>query len=608
MIAAETGMLGGLAGSTDAARRWSWWAAVASGLSAVALSACGGSQPPARAYGSTELEQIRDSSLFLSGQYDGNLLVYGTGGVGQVPVTWWTLDLATGALQSYGLNMPPPYSPPTTTPPPPPPPSLYSCKNNLYDPSDLPGTFTLEITDTTTNVETDIHDVSPTINSCPDAAGNLTVFVADASGGVVLEAGPYTQLQPVELTIAVLAVISYYNGLGSVLAAPVTAPDQHELDLLDFTTFAVTVLVPGVPVSPAWATGATPVGSLQSTSVADIVSRLYDHYFYTRSMSDGGTTVFVGPITSGPASELALFEVPPGTVLPQAARLGIPTGSQTSFPKHAVLSWRYDGDAGAPGSIVVWDDTDLALTSCPTVSGVTLQDVWASDESGVLFVPQQTSQDATPSSGPLDLLTLGGPGGTRCQQLVGADVVAAGFSPDAQFMFWLVEPSGAAEAQLWIAAPDGTGAHMIGTGEISEAHFIGDGGARLEMILDGELAWLDLHDPTAALHHVAEQVHGSIYDITGGHWLIMGYQQNATDGTVTLALINRDNSQVRPISPSVTSYLVIPQDLGPDGGIVDPFSDAGVSVEFEVVYVVRGRNPSPQDGIWRATITEADLQ
>jgi hypothetical protein len=27
-----------------------------------------------------------------------------------------------------------------------------------------------------------------------------------------------------------------------------------------------------------------------------------------------------------------------------------------------------------------------------------------------------------------------------------------------------------------------------------------------------------------------------------------------------------------------------------------------------VVYVVRGRNPSPQDGIWSATIMTADLQ
>ena len=36
------------------------------------------------------------------------------------------------------------------------------------------------------------------------------------------------------------------------------------------------------------------------------------------------------------------------------------------------------------------------------------------------------------------------------------------------------------------------------------------------MILRGELAWLDLHDASGPLHHVAEQVHGSIYDITGG--------------------------------------------------------------------------------------------
>ena len=48
--------------------------------------------------------------------------------------------------------------------------------------------------------------------------------------------------------------------------------------------------------------------------------------------------------------------------------------------------------------------------------------------------------------------------------------------------------------------------------------------------------------------------------------------------------------------------------MGSDGGPVPPFGDAGVGYEYIVVYVVRGRNPSPQDGIWRATITSSELQ
>jgi hypothetical protein len=603
-MAGETGMLGGLAGSRSVARPRSRWAAAVFGLSAVALGACGGSEPIARAYGSTELLPIRDSTLYLSGQYDGNFLVYGTGGVGQVPPAWWTLDLTTGAVQSYGTNMPPPYSPPTgtmtTTPPPP---SLFTCNLN---PSG-----TLQITDNTTGVETDVHDVTDVV-TCPGADGILTVLAIDASGGDIIESGPYDQLMPVDSTITILESFSLDTSTSPpttiVLAAPVTAPDQHEIDSIDLSTFDVTTLVPAVPVSPAWAIGATPVGTLQSTGLAgaDIVTRYYDHYFYLRSMSDGGTTLFVGPIATGPASELALFEIPAGTPLPMSARLGY---TLQGYPKHAVLSWQFDGAAGAASNVVLWDDTDMVLTACPWSSALAFQDLWASDESHVLFEVTQPELSFTPSAGPLVLLTLGGPAGASCQQLIDSGVVSAGFSPDAQFMFWVIQPPGA-QAQVWIAASDGSGARMLPSGEITDVHFIddGDGGARLEMTLGGELDWMDLHDATGMLHHVAEQVHGAIFDIIGGHWLIMGYRLNATDGTVTLALINRDNGQVRPISPSVVAYEVVPQHLGADGGVVSPFGDAGASRVFDVVYVVRGRNPSPQDGIWRATITEADLQ
>ena len=224
------------------------------------------------------------------------------------------------------------------------------------------------------------------------------------------------------------------------------------------------------------------------------------------------------------------------------------------------FSWRYDGAVGAAGSIVVWDDTDLALAVLPDglrrhpPGPVVIRPIEGAVRGAAGILGPSLSRDERPARSADPGRAREGP---RCQQLVGTDVVAAGFSPDAQFMYWMVQPSGA-QAQLWIAAGDGTGARMLGSGEISEAHFIGDGGARLEMILDGELVWLDLHDASAALHHVAEQVHGAIYDIAGGQWLIMGYQWNATDGTVTLALINRDDSQVRPISPSVISYEVSP--------------------------------------------------
>jgi hypothetical protein len=602
-------MLGGLASLTVAARRKPD-AVVAFGLATLALAAaaCTGTQPVARAFGSMELEPIRDPSIFLDGQSGPGVIDYSTGGNYGTPQLWWTLDLTTGAVQSYGTSMPPPLAPPmgtSTTTTPPPPSSLYTCTQS-YDSGDPPGTSTLEIVDTTTNVETDIHEVL-TSSSCPGADGMLTAFVLNADGVIVLETGSYTQLAPVDLTVAVLAVLNWNVGATgtpasvTVLAAQVTSPDQEELDAIDLTTgyYEVTSVVPAVPASVAWATGATPVGSLQSNSLAGSASSvqfLDGHYLYPRSMSDGGTTMFVGPFASGPASELALFEIPPGTPLPMPVQLGV--------PKRSLVTWTLDGGAGAGGNTIAWDDTDLALAVCPSISNLYLEAVQSADGSKVLFeFPQEFGGYA--GSGPLILLALGTPGGTAsCQQLVGSGVVTAGFSPDSDFMFWVVQPA-TGELQPWVAGSDGSGARIIGPGEISQLHFIGYEGAELEMILDGELAWQDLHT-TGTLHHVAEQVHGPIDDLSGA-WLIMDYQWNATDATGTLALINRDDGQVRPISPSVTQYEVLSESLGADGGFVNPFGNAGVSSESVVVYVVQGRNPSAQDGIWRATITPAEL-
>jgi hypothetical protein len=601
-------MLGGLACSTDAARPGSRWAAVACGLCALSLGACGGSQAPARGYGSTELEPIRDPTLSLRGETSPGVLVYSTGGGADGGLaSWWTIDATTGAVQSYGTTMPPSLTYGRVITPPPAP---FTCNQTYF--SGQP--FTLEIFDNATNVETNVPDVIAAA-ACPGADGMLTAFALDAAGGIVLETGPYTQPVPVELTVGVLSVVSW-NGATTtspptsvtVLAAPVTAPDQQELDSIDLTTsyYDVTPVVPAVPASAAWATGATPVGSLQSTTLigsASTVKALDGHYLYPRKMSDGGTTLFVGPFASGAASELALFEVPAGTPLPTGARLGFGSGSSV-LPEHYLVAWPFEAGALAGSSITVWDDTDLALATCPSVAGAQLAGVWAPDESEVLFAVPQGYGDT--GSGPLDLLTLAAPGGTAtCQQLVAGGVVAAAFSPDAQFLYWLLQPP-TGQPQLWVAGSDGSGARMVGSGAIASTHFITEGPAWLELTLDGELDWLDLHDPTHALHHVAEQVHGLV-DLSGP-WLVMDYQWSATDGTGTLAVVNRDDGRIRPISPSVAQFGVALERLDADGGYVDWFADAGIGSEFLAYYLVRGRNPSPQDGIWRAIITPSELQ
>ena len=55
----------------------------------------------ARGFGSAELEPTRDSTIQLYGESGLGVLEYTTGDARPV---WWTLDLTTGAVQSYGTT------------------------------------------------------------------------------------------------------------------------------------------------------------------------------------------------------------------------------------------------------------------------------------------------------------------------------------------------------------------------------------------------------------------------------------------------------------------------------------------------------------------------
>jgi hypothetical protein len=174
-------------------------------------------------------------------------------------------------------------------------------------------------------------------------------------------------------------------------------------------------------------------------------------------------------------------------------------------------------------------------------------------------------------------------------------------------MFWLVQPA-TGDTQLWVAAGDGSQAHMIGAGLMQNVHFVVPGEAQLELILNGDLVWLDLHESAVQLHYIAEKVFEEIYDIGVGGWLITGYEYSTQAGTATVGLVNRNTGEKRAISPDVAQFMVLSDTTGADGGLFPDSPGAGMTGVFTVVYVVRGRNPSPQDGIWSATITTADLQ
>ncbi len=175
-------------------------------------------------------------------------------------------------------------------------------------------------------------------------------------------------------------------------------------------------------------------------------------------------------------------------------------------------------------------------------------------------------------------------------------------------MVWLVEPPGA-KATLWTAGRDGSAPREIGTGSIGGTGYTQQlaprflDGSQLELTLNGDLVWIDVHDDPVRPHYITEQVFGRPIDL--GLWVVTGHDYSDQDANGSLALVNRDSGEHRPISPAVASYTSPDRNVyqRTPGGVVN---DDGRPVR--IVYLVRGRNPSPQDGLWIATITKDDRQ
>jgi hypothetical protein len=111
-----------------------------------------------------------------------------------------------------------------------------------------------------------------------------------------------------------------------------------------------------------------------------------------------------------------------------------------------------------------------------------------------------------------------------------------------------------------------------------------------------------VHDDPVRTHYITEQAFGIPIDL--GRWVVTGHDYSDQDANGSLALVNRDSGEHRPISSAVDSYA------SPDtayrrtpGGV---FNEDDKPVR--IVYLVRGRNPSSQDGLWLATITKDDRQ
>jgi hypothetical protein len=568
----------------------------------LALAGCGGGHPAARGFDSREVLPLRDPtlSLWTFTEADGDpTLIYSTKPNG-TDESYWSLDIATGDVESLGTDQPASITAKS---------GPYSCWTQIDSAS---GTPSLEIYDIRTSIQTAVDNVV-SYAACPQSDDVLTVFRADpTSGSPVLWTGPFTDLQPVALPMDVESVGQWlYDPSGQptgvlVAAASGDQPNAFGLYTLDLATLVFKEDVAPVPASTAWASGAAPGGSLQSSSLAtgtgQAIRAMGDHFVYARTMSDGGTTMFVGPFASGPA-ELALYQANAHAVSTSNVGLYQSPSSVNPAPLPALAAWAPPGVAGNGSALMIWNDTARTLVACPSSVGAAPTGLVSPDGSRVIFVEFLGDGAA---AGAVTLLSLGaGPdGGDTCLALATAGGNDAGFSADGAALYWTIA-DGPVNGDLWAAAGDGSNPRMIGSGAISLVYFLPVlGSQRLEFYLDSDFVWVDLHDDPIVLHDVVQQVFEGYVDL-GNSWLLIGYDYSTQDGTGILGLVDRDTGAARPMSPSVSSFRVARARAPGDGGTAD---GGGSAPLYDVVYVVRGRNPSPQDGIWLARLDASDLQ
>jgi hypothetical protein len=556
----------------------------------VLLPACGAGTPAARGFGSQEVLPIRDSTFVFYTSAPGTI-EYGTYTDGGYQSA--TIDLmANGDAGQPAADAD----------------SGLGAGNDVCDQAFGTTNQTLLITDPQTGQQTSIDGVFQVLECSSGAGPPLTLLRVDASGALTLWSGPANALQEIPLSVTISQFVDVTNDQGNitavVLGTPAAEPDAVGLFSIDLGTFAVTTLVPPTLGTAAWANGATATADpLTSTSLlpAGWSPIGTPQYSYERAMSDGSAIMFTGTFPSGPASELALFEIPPSATVSSGVE-GIFSGVS-----RATWAWQLDDSAAQQFSLIVWEGGHQQLIPCPLPAPIAATGISSPDGTKILYGSLLTFGAPGPPPGVLVMVSLptDSAAAGACTILAKSGVFDAGFSTDSSAVFWRIKTEVGSDSTLWTAAADGTGARMVGSGAIDQPRYVS--GTQLEFELGSDLVWVDTTDTHNTVHTIVEQIFGTAIDLQGP-WIVIGYDFNTQDATGTLGLVNRTGGPKRPISTEVSLFEEIAVASGRTAIFIAPPPDSGLPTVQQIAYLFRGRNPSPQDGVWIATIDQADLQ
>lgn len=591
------------------------WAAAL--LLAAGAAGCDEGGAPVRGFHSRQLVSIRDPTLGLmsfaskvvtmetdSGpsslsSIDRNIARYATG---PSPTrTYWEVNLTDGTVTALGDQIPPvePSGPA----------ERFDCR---YEGVGTTNVSTLFVVDAETREDVASIDRVVGHSGCPRYPDRyLAIVRLDENDVGRLWTGPFDGLVRAEVDLSIDRHLrsnwSYEpdptKWRMTVLAAAGPAPTGRGIYEIALVPLTIGEVIPPVLADVTWATGAVPSGAVRSDGLAlTDVEVVYgagdlDAYLYKRHMNDGSEVMFTGPWSSAAVRELALFPMAGET-----ARVFLAGGPGVPVQGDVVTWQRVDESDSDADLLLSWDTTNQRLISCPFARGTLplgfapdttrLMGIASPDRSRYAFADGEaikSSEDTPP--GPLIELSTAGAG--SCALLAATDVMTVVLANEA--VAWIESPQAGGNETLWLAGAPGDAPRVVGSmASLEDPYFIAP--HTLQVQLGTDLAWLDVRDDPVNLHYVAEGVFGrgrGHVATRGPRWLVLGYERSSQDATGTLGVVDWQNGDKYPISPSVVDFIVS--------------SSRSAERPLNIVYLVRGRSASPQDGIWTATIDVGDL-
>jgi hypothetical protein len=180
-----------------------------------------------------------------------------------------------------------------------------------------------------------------------------------------------------------------------------------------------------------------------------------------------------------------------------------------------------------------------------------------------------------------------------CRVIAQDETTYVTFSDDDAHMAWMTRSRGE-RSTLWVANADGEGARVLASdGFFDWPQFMDD--RRILFTRSGPdgsgLSWVDITEEPSREHPVVDHLFRQAMYLNA-RWLLLGHEHNAQDETGTLAVVKIDDGEEHPISRAVLSFIAMsPYQAAEEG-----------RAELPIVYVVKGRHPSDQDGIWLASL------